>query len=149
MSEKEPEKEKSLNPPGGYRAGMEREEAGQKGALGQPLITINPKDIDAQTRIPSIMAMATHSTVAAWASGEETFKTVEGVPFEIDTISGLMSLWEFEYKKKAISLDGKARQEYVDVSKLEAIGPSEDSMLAQSVLNEGAKQLSNKEKSKK
>lgn len=143
------EKAKPLDPPGGYRAGMEREDTTSRGALGQPLITINPKDLDAQARIPSVMALATHSTIAAWSSGESKWRTVEGVEFEIETLSGTMGLWEFEYKKKSEGLDGKARQEYVDVSKLEALGPNEDSSMAQSVLNEGAKQLTNKDKGKK
>lgn len=125
---------------------MERDDSSARGHLAEPLITINPKDIDAQTRIPSVIAMATHATVAAWTSNEDNFKTVEGVNFEIRTVSGSMGLWEFEYKKKAESLDGKARDEYVRLGSLEAIGPSEDSQLAQSVLNEGAKNLSGKDK---
>ena len=153
MSEPEKSKQvptpKSPDPPQGYAAGMQKEDYTSRGALGQPLITINPKDLDAQARIQSIIGTATHSTVAAWATEKEEWVTVEGVKFPINTLSGIMSLWEYEYKKKSIALDGKARQEYVDVSKLEAIGPSEDSMLAQSVLNEGAKNLSSKKEGKK
>jgi hypothetical protein len=104
--------------------------------------------------------MATHATVSAWASPEGQGKegnkdtsgiwtTIEGVKFNMRTLSGRMSLWEYEYKKKSIGLDGKARGEYVDVSKLEAIGPAEDSMLAQSILNEGNKQLATKDKGRK
>jgi hypothetical protein len=134
---------------------MEKEDSDKQGHLAQILLTINPKDIDAQTRIPSVMAMATHETLAAAVktdidkAGNPTVttihKTKEGVEFQIKTLSGIMSLWEFSYEKKAISLDGKSREEGRDVMKLEAIGPQEDSTLAQSFLNEGAKQLTTKQ----
>ena len=141
---------KSPDPPQGYRSAMEREDTSSRGALGTPLITINPKDLDAQTRVPSVMALATHAVIAAVATGEDTFKTKEGVSFNIETLGGTMGLFEFEYEKKAISADGgKGRQEYIEVSKLEALGPNEDSSLAQSVLNEGAKNLTGKDKGKK
>ena len=139
----------STKEPKSYREGMERIDTAGRGHLAEPLITINPKDIDAQTRIPSVIAMATHETLSAALTGEEEFATKENVKFKVNTASGLMALWEFSYEKKAISLDGKARQEYVDVSKLEAIGPSEDSSIAQSVLNEGAKVLNQKDQRKK
>lgn len=139
----------STKDPPSYRKSMEREEGVYKGHLAEQLITINPKDIDAQTRIPSVIAMATHETMTGWAQGEPEFTTKEGEKFRVDTLSGLMSLWEFSYEKKAISLDGKAREEARDVMKLEAIGPTDDSMLAQSVLNEGNKQIGGKDKSKK
>lgn len=127
-----------------YREGMEREDAASRGHLGEAFLTIDPKNIDAQTRIPSIIAMATHETVAAWSTEKDEHITKEGVKFPINTLSGLMALWEFSYEKKAISLDGKSRKEAENVMKLEAIGPQDDSGLAQSVLNEGNKQLPTK-----
>jgi hypothetical protein len=144
--EEKPPAVKSPDPPQGYRAAMEREEGTSKGALGQPLITIDPIHLDAQARIPSVMAMATHATVAAWASGAPEWTTLQKEKFDMRTLAGRMGLWESEYKKKSIGLDGEARDEYVDVSKLEAIGPQDDSMIAQNVLNEGSKQMNQKGK---
>jgi hypothetical protein len=138
-----------MSAPPSYRSAMEKEDAAHRGALGEVFLTIDPKNIDAQTRIPSIMAMATHETLSAAVTGEDSYTTKEGQSFRVSTISGLMSLWEFSYEKKAISLDGKARAEAESVMKLEAIGPQEDSVLAQSVLNEGSKQLTAKDKGKK
>ena len=139
----------STKEPKSYREGMVRIDTPGRGHLGEVFLTIDKKNIDAQTRIPSVIAMATHETVSAALTQEEDFLTKEGVSFKVQTASGLMSLWEFSYEKKAISLDGKARQEAENVMKLEAIGPQEDSGLAQSVLNEGAKQLTGKDKGKK
>lgn len=139
----------STKDPPSYRAGMERVEASARGHLGEVFLTIDKKNIDAQTRIPSVIAMATHETLSAALTQEDAFVTKEGVSFKVQTASGLMSLWEFSYEKKAISLDGKARQEAENVMKLEAIGPQEDSGLAQSVLNEGAKVLNQKDKGRK
>ena len=145
--------------PPSYREGMEKMDSAARGHLGEAFLTVDPKNIDAQTRIPSVIAMATHETMGAWAKTgfddlgnpvpytEHTTK--EGVKFRTDTLSGLMGLWEFSYEKKAISLDSKSREEARDVMKLEAIGPQEDSGIAQSVLNEGSKQLNQKDKGKK
>lgn len=140
---------KSGDPPQGYAAGMQKDEGQTRGHLGEIFLTIDPKNIDAQSRLPSVIAMATHETVRAWASGEKEYTTREGVKFQIDTLAGIMGTWEFAYGKKSIGLDGKARQEAENVMKLEAIGPQDDSILAQSVLNEGAKNLSSKKEGKK
>lgn len=138
---------------------MEKQDTALRGHLGEAFLTIDPKNIDAQTRIPSVIAMATHETMAAWAKTGFDQEgnpvpytehiTKEGVKFRTDTMSGIMGLWEFSYEKKAISLDSKSREEARDVMKLEAIGPQEDSGIAQSVLNEGSKQLNKNQQSKK
>ena len=115
--------------------------------LGEPLITVDPKHLHARTRISAVFAMATHSTLMAYMDKNKQIQNNQGVKFDMDTLSGVMGFWQFEYEAIAISLDGKGRAEYVDVSKLAAIGGGdEQGQLAASVLNEGAKNLSSKEK---
>ncbi len=115
--------------------------------LGEPLITVSPKDLHARTRLPTVFNMSVHSLLQASLEKKSIVKNVHGVEFEMNTLAGRMAYWDFEYEAMAPSLDGKARQEYVDVSKLAAIGGSdEQGQIAASVLNEGAKNLTSKEK---
>ena len=113
--------------------------------LGEPLITVDPKNLHARTRIPSVFAMATHSTLAKYLDKEKSIINNQGVKFNMASLASVMDCWQFEYEALAPSLDGGARKEYVDVSKLAAIGSADESgALASSVLNEGAKNLKEK-----
>ena len=126
---------------------MMRQEGDARSRLGDPLITINPKDIDAQTRIPSIFTMATLAMMAKWTNKITETSYPERVKdqFNTKTLAGIMDTWEYEYKKKAISLDGKGREEYVRVASFVAVGQGDESgVLTQSLLNEGAKNLGGK-----
>ena len=124
-----------------------RQEGDARSHLGDPLITINPKNIDAQTRVPAVFTMATLAMMAKWVSKEPMTNYPERGKdqFSAKTLSGIMDIWEYEYKKKAISLDGKARGEYVDVARFVAVGQGDESgVLTQSLLNEGSKNLGGK-----
>ncbi len=136
--------------PQNYRAMMVRQEGDSRSHLGEPLITINQKNLDARTRIPNVFAMATLSMMSAWLAKDRQYKHPSGATFNTRTLTGLMDCWEFNYKGKAISLDGKAREEYTKVASFIAVGQGDESgALTTSLLNEGAKQLGNAGKSAK
>jgi hypothetical protein len=123
----------------------------RKDALGEPLITINPRDIDAQTRVPAVFTMATLAMMAKWVSKAPETDYPERGPksqFNAKTLSGLMDIWEYEYKKKAISLDGKAREEYVKVASFIAVGTDESGSAVTNLLEEGSKKLNQKDQKK-
>ncbi len=140
MSQPQPEKKS-------YRSMMQPTAGSDRYHLGEPLITVSPKDLHARTRLPNIFNMAVYSLVGAAASKERIIENPQGVKFDMHTLSGRIAYLMFEYEAMAPSLDGKARDQYVDVSKLAAIGGSdEQGQIASSVLNEGAKNLTSKEK---
>ena len=124
----------------------------RKDQLGEPLITINPRDIDAQTRVPAVFTMATLAMMAKWV-GRETYTNYpergKDGQFNVRTLSGIMDTWEYEYKKKAISLDGKARDEYVKVASFIAVGADESGSAVTNLLEEGSKKLNTKEQKQK
>ena len=125
----------------------------RKDALGEPLITINPRDIDAQTRVPAVFTMATLAMMAKWVGKEKYTNYPErGLDdkhqFNVRTLSGIMDTWEYEYKKKAISLDGKARDEYVKVASFIAVGADESGTAVTNLLEEGSKKLNQKDQKK-
>jgi len=137
MSEKEP--------PQTYRGMMVKQEGDSRSRLGDPLIEVNPKHLDARTRLPSIMAMATLATLSKYASKDDFYSHPSGAKFHIRTLSGLMDCWEFQYEAKAPSLDGKSRDEYVKVASFIAVGQGDESgILTSSLLNEGSKNLGGK-----
>jgi hypothetical protein len=119
----------------------------RKDTLGEPLITINPRDIDAQTRVPAVFTMATLAMMAKWVSKDPITNYPERGKdqFSAKTLSGLMDIWEYEYKKKAISLDGKAREEYVKVASFIAVGTDESGSAVTNLLEEGSKKLNQKD----
>ncbi|MDE1854547.1 MAG: hypothetical protein KGI38_12495 [Thaumarchaeota archaeon] len=122
----------------------------RKDQLGEPLITINPRDIDAQTRVPAVFTMATLAMMAKWVSKDPTTNYPERGKdqFNAKTLSGIMDIWEYEYKKKAISLDGKARDEYVKVASFIAVGADESGTAVTNLLEEGSKKLNQKDQKK-
>jgi hypothetical protein len=128
--------------PQSYRGMMVKQEGDARSHLGEPLITIDKKHIDARTRTASVFAMATLVTMSAWVSKNRNYEHPSGFKADTKTLSGLMDCWEFNYKAKAISLDGKGREEYTKVASFIAVGSSDESgVLTQSLLNEGAKQM--------
>ncbi len=140
MSQPQPEKKS-------YRSMMQPTAGSDRYHLGEPLITVSPKDLHARTRLPTVFNMAVLSLVSASSSKEPIVENPQGVKFNMKTLSGRLQYLMFEYEAMAPSLDGGARKEYVDVSKLAAIGGSdEQGQIAASVLNEGAKNLTSKEK---
>lgn len=91
--------------------------------------------------------MATHSLVGAAIRKDRNVLNPQNVAFDMHTLHGRMSFWQFEYEAVAISLDGRGRQEVVDVLKLAAIGsPDETGAIASSVLSEGNKKVVKGEK---
>jgi hypothetical protein len=113
------------------------------------LSTIDPRNLPARTRTISPFATATLKTLAASSQKETEFKDLHGQIFKMHTVAGRMDLWQFTYDSYQISNDGKGRQEIVDVLKLAAIGGAdEEGKIASSVLNEGSKNLTGKNKDK-
>jgi hypothetical protein len=133
------------SPEPNYRAMMMRQDTDARSHLGDPLISINPKNIDAQTRVPNVFSMATLAMMAKWTNKEPKTDYPErgkDNQFNTKTLAGIMDTWEYEYKKKAISLDGKSREEYVKVASFVAVGQGDETgVLTQSLLNEGSKNL--------
>lgn len=141
MSQKPPEEK------GVYRRGLEQVPEGGKSHFADSLSTIDPRHLHARSRIGAIFTMATHSLVGVAIRRERNFTNPQGVNFDMHTLHGRMSFWQFEYEAIAISLDGRGRQEVVDVLKLAAIGsPDETGAIASSVLNEGNKKAVKGEK---
>jgi hypothetical protein len=95
---------------------------------GEILLSASEKDLDARTRLPSVLPIAVYTTLTHYVEAKKP-----------KNLADLMGDFEYNYKAKAISLDGKARQEYVDLEKFEAIGGQDDSDLAMLMLNEGNK----------
>ncbi len=115
--------------------------------LGLPLISTEARHLHARTRLPTIFNMSVHSLLTASASDKETATVpYSKEPFKIKTLSGRMSYWASEYEAMAPSLDGKAREEYVKVASLAAIGQDESGQIATGLLEEGSKKLGQKDK---
>jgi hypothetical protein len=111
------------------------------------LSTIDPKNLPARTRTISPFATATLKTLEASSQKESTFKDLHGQQFQMHTVAGRMGLWQFTYDSYQISNDGKGRQETKEVLSLAAIGGNdEEGKIASSVLNEGNKNLTGKNK---
>jgi hypothetical protein len=133
--------------PKSYRSMMSPVASSDKSHFADVLGTIDPRNLPALTRTISPFATATLLTVSASAQKEKIFQNAQGMKYDVHTLSGRMDLWQFTYDEYQISNDGQGRKEIVDVLKLAAIGGSDESgQIAQSVLNEGAKVLTSKEK---
>lgn len=142
MSQQEPKKD--------IRSMMQPVGGSDRYHLGEPLITVDPKNLHARTKLTSIFTMSVHSTLTKFLGKDKLVKNNQNVVFDMSTLGGVMDYWQFEYEAMAPSLDGGAREQYVKVSQLAAIGGSDDSgQLATSVLNEGSKNLSGKDNKKK
>jgi len=130
-----------------YRSMMSPVAAADKSHFADALITIDPRNLPARTRTISPFATATLVTLSAASQRQRVFKNTQGVEFDVHTLAGRMDLWQFSHDEYQISDGGQGRKEAVDVMKLAAIGGSDESgSVAQSVLNEGAKNLTKKEK---
>ena len=132
-----------------YRQGFEDVPGSGKEHLADPLSTVDVKNLHARARIPAVFSMATHNLVAAAVRKEKSYTNNQGVEFNMGTLSGRMSCWDFEYEAISISKDGKGREEVAKVLSLAAIGGSDESgAIAASVLNEGSKQMGTGKSSK-
>jgi hypothetical protein len=121
---------------------MVRQEGDARSHLGEPVITIDPRHIDARTRHQGTIALATLSTVSAWVSRNKSYEHPSGFKAQTNTLAGIMDIWEFNYKAKAMSLDGKNLELYSKIASFIAVGSGDESgVLTQSLLNEGAKQM--------
>lgn len=100
--------------------------------IGQPLIEINEKNLDATARNPSISHWATLRTFA-----------LQNGPNRKKTPGEVMDFWENAWQKISIGYDGKARTEYGKFANLAAAGGGtlayNDAQM-QSLLNEGSRQ---------
>jgi hypothetical protein len=113
------------------------------------LSTIDPKNLPARTRTISPFATATLKTLSASSQRESTFKDLHGQQFQMHTVAGRMDLWQFTYDSYQISNGGEGRHETERVLSLAAIGnQDEEGRIASSVLNEGSKNLTGKNKDK-
>jgi hypothetical protein len=132
-------------PPTSYRAMMVRQEGDARSHLGEPVITIDPRHIDARTRHQGTMALATLSTISAWVSKKKTYKHPSNFESNTNTLTGILDIWEFNYKAKAMSLDGKNLELYSKIASFIAVGSGDESgVLTSNLLNEGAKNLGGK-----
>ncbi len=95
---------------------------------GEILLSADKKDLDARTRLPSVLPLAVYTTLTYYVEAKQP-----------KNLAILMDHFEYNYKAKAISLDGKGRAEYVDLEKFESLGGQDDSDLAMALLNEGNK----------
>ena len=137
----------SQEPRRDYRSMMVPVSGSDKTHFADALSTVDPKHPPARTRTISPFATATLKLVSVSSSKEAGHINPHGVKFDIHTVAGRMDYWQFEYDSYQISNDGQGRKEVVDVLKLAAIGGGEESgQLATSVLNEGSKNLSGKDK---
>jgi hypothetical protein len=137
----------SATPKKSMREVMSPVESSDRYHLGAPLIEVDPKHLHARTRLPSIFNMAVHSLVAKAVQREDAVTNPQGQIFHMKTLAGRMEMFQFEYEAMAPSLEGKARAEYVEVSKLAAIGSAdEQGVIATSVLSEGSKKAPEKGK---
>ncbi len=133
-----------------YRSMMSAVPGADRYHLGEPLISVNPKDLHARTRITNgLFNMAVHSLLSASLQKERYIVNPQQVRFDMRTLAGRMAYFQFEYEALAPSVDGTARDQYVKVASLAAIGSGdEEGRIASAVLGEGAKQLNNKNKEK-
>jgi hypothetical protein len=119
--------------------------------LGEPLISVDPNDLHARTRITNgLFNMSVHSLLSASMQKQRVIVNPQGVSFDMSTVAGRMAFFQFEFEALAPSVDGMARDQYVKVASLAAIGNNDDEgRIASAVLGEGAKQLNNKNKETK
>lgn len=137
----------SQEPKKDIRSLMSPVSASDKSHFADVLSQVDPRNLPAQTRTISPFATATLVTLSAATQKERMFKNAQGLTFNTHTLAGRMDLWQFNYDAYQISNDGQGRKETVEVLRLAAIGGADESgAIAQSVLNEGAKNLSGKEK---
>ena len=85
--------------------------ANQTSSLGEPLIKIDPANLDATARNPSVMHMAVLRTFAVQTSREK-----------VKSVKGVMDSVEQNYQKISIGYQGKAREEYGKFANLAAAG---------------------------
>lgn len=117
--------------------------------LGDPLITTSAKDLHIRSRITSVglFNMSVHSLISASVQREANVVNAQNVVFDMKTLAGRMAFFQFEYEALSPAVDGMARDQYAKVASLAAIGSNDDEgRIASQFLNEGSKQLSNKNK---
>jgi hypothetical protein len=113
--------------------------------IAEPLSTIVPEHLHVRTILPTIFNMAVHSVLAKAVRRERYYTNPQKITFDMHSLAGRMECFDFEYEAMAPSLDGKGRQQVTDVLKLAAINAGDESgIVATTVLNEGAKNLSGK-----
>jgi hypothetical protein len=137
----------SQQPKKSMREIMQSTPSSDKSHFADSLTSTDPKDLPARTRTVSPFATATLKLIAASSQKEAILKGPYNQEFNMRTLAGRMDYWQYEKDAYEISNDGKGRQETVDVMKLAAIGGADDEgRIASSVLNEGSKVLTQKEK---
>lgn len=104
---------------------------------GEILLSADEKDLDMRTILPSVLPIAVYTTLTSYVEAKEP-----------KNLSKLMSKFEYNYKAKAPSLGGRARDQYVELEKFESIGGQDDSDLALALLNEGNKKADTGDKGK-